>query len=583
MSKLLQQLSIRQRIWILIFCSIIGILSIAIVAVNKAQTQYFQLKQSEYIKLTNVALKTITYYYQQFDSGKLTEAEAKQQAKAAIRSQALDDRNYAMIFHTSEMLLAHPFLDFAYKDETPELYQQSLAINRRGKADAGKRIGLDGPLKDVMSVIKVVHPTDYTGFSEYYLYYAEEDSVPVTQPIDVDPAKLPDDASLKMAYSTYFQPWEWVVISVVFRDDEKIAFYDWVTEMAIYSAILLTLIFVIALFISRSISQPLNAIAELMTDISHGTGDLTRRLDISGNNELSRLALGFNTFVEKIAHIVTSVADANDNIRGLSQRLSGSMQSIVDHSDEQLSETEMLASASNELSYSVKSVADRAIESSDAARSTEEATGQAQSSMSKNIRSIQQLSDALLNTQNQVASMESFSNKVSSVLEVIIGIAEQTNLLALNAAIEAARAGEQGRGFAVVADEVRTLAQRTQSSTSEIHEIIENLQSGTKNVVSAMKDGLNHSEICVKTATEASDVLQQAIEHVSKITQMNIEIASAVEEQSKVTQEMAQSSQTIASGSKETLEAAKENMQASKELNGDTQAMADLVKQFKVS
>jgi len=155
-------------------------------------------------------------------------------------------------------------------------------------------------------------------------------------------------------------------------------------------------------------------------------------------------------------------------------------------------------------------------------------------------------------------------------------------LLALNAAIEAARAGEQGRGFAVVADEVRTLAQRTQNSTKEINQIIDDLQKGTRGVVRSMQEGLSHSNACVESAASASDVFQSVMEHVQKITEMNFEIAAAVDQQSKVTSEIAKSSQSIAENSKQNLEDSESNSRSTKSMYSDAEAMNTLVKQFKV-
>ncbi|GAB1255665.1 methyl-accepting chemotaxis protein [Aurantivibrio plasticivorans] len=580
MGSILRKLLIRQRIWALVLLSMLGLALLATIAIQQAQNQFMEMKQEQYVKLTDTAKQLINFYYQAAELGELDNVQARKLAKEAVKSLALDNRNYFYIYNrTHGLMVAHPFIAAVYSDDTPEQIAASVKYDREAMATFGETLGLGRPALSGFDVFKKTHSDNYTGFFEYYLYLTEEKQGVVQEP---DDPNLSEQAELKMGYGTLYEPWDWVIFTSVYLDDVKESFYSWLINMVTVSAVIIIALFLFAFAISRSITKPLHATVELMSDISSGTGDLTKRLDPTGSDELSQLAGTFNIFVEKISTIVQHVTSANENIMRLSQQMTTVMQSTVGRSESQLSETELLASASNELSYSVKSVAERANESSEAAQSTEQSTSQAQNSMAKNIHSIQQLADALLNTQSQVTSMETFSNKVSSVLEVIVGIAEQTNLLALNAAIEAARAGEQGRGFAVVADEVRTLAQRTQSSTAEIHSIIENLQSGTENVVRAMKDGLDHSEICVKTATEASDVLQQVIEYVSKITQMNIQIASAVDEQSKVTLEIAQSSQTIANTSKETLDAANSNMQSSHELNNDSRSLNDLVAQFKV-
>lgn len=580
MNSILQKLLIKQRIWLLVGLCLIGLTATSLIAVKKAQDQFTELKQSEYIKLTQSAIHILGFFHKMAQEGKIGEIEARQQARLAVNSLALSARNYFYIYNqTHDLLIAHPFFPFTHEDDTPEQREKAAIQDKADKIDMGRRIGINKPTYSTLGILKENYPETLSGFIEYYFYVLPEDKAIVVRRID-EP-NLPKRAVRKMAYGTYFEPWDWVVMTGVYRKDEQESFYSWLISMVSIAGSIMTVIFIFAWIISNSITKPLQNIVQLMKDISQGDGDLTKRLITNGRNELAQFSKAFNLFVDKIATIVRQVSATNNNVIKHSQEMSNSIASTVQQSQEQLAETEMLASAANQLSYSVSGVADRAQESSSAAKSTEQSTVQATNSMTKNINAIHQLSEALSNTQIEVSNMEENSNKVASVLSVIEGIAKQTNLLALNAAIEAARAGEQGRGFAVVADEVRTLAQRTQNSTTEIHDIIDNLQTGTKRVVNAMKDGVSNSEVCINTAKDSSHTLHQVMEYVEKITQMNIEIASAVDEQSTVTHEMAQSSQKIADSSKYNLNASETSQEANETMNHDLEEMSQLVKQFK--
>lgn len=576
----LQNILIRQRIWLLVAFCLVGLAAIAGVSLSRSQQEFKDLKEEQYRNLTTVAVKTIDYFYQASLRGEMTELEARTRAKAAVNHQALDSRTYFYIFHTSEMLIAHPFLTSVYQDNTPEELAANIRVNREGKVSAAERAGFPEPLIDTMVIIKEQLPGDYTGFVDYYYYLHPEENFGVT--IRPDEEDIPEIAEEKKAYVALFEPWDWVVVSGIYLADEQVAFMAWVKSLSIAFLTIVAILAVFAWRITRSVTIPLENTVVLMDDISEGTGDLSKRLNIDGKNELVQFAHGFNTFAGKIANIVRQVLSTNEEVVSHSTNLMQVMTRTVSRSDEQLAETEMLASAATELSYSLASVAERAQDSSHAASSAQLATEKSQRAMERNISSIQQLTEALSTTQKEVETMQNFSDNVSSVLEVIVSIAEQTNLLALNAAIEAARAGEQGRGFAVVADEVRTLAQRTQNSTSEIRQIVENLQSGTKRVVTAMGQGLTSSRDCVTTAGASNDELNQVIAFVEQITSMNAEIATAVDQQSSTTHEIAASSNKIAENSKQILGDSESNRTALQAMDAQLKAMEELVRGFKV-
>lgn len=581
MNRILQSLLIRQRIWLLVGLCLIGLILLAGLAINKAQQQFIELKRSEYVKLTETALNTLNFYYKASQDGTLSEAAARQRAKQAINALALGPRNYFYMYNRQhDLIISHPYVEILYSDATAEDITRSVALDKKIRSGMQARMGFSEPLYTSLRILQELYPQTYTGFFDYYYLIEPDTKYPMIRTLDEK--VIPEGAELKTAYAAYFKPWDWVVLTGVYREDEVNAFYSWLWSMISAAGVIIAVIFVAALFISGSITKPLQQIVSRMRDISEGSGDLTKHLAVDGGNELTQFSRAYNVFVDKIANTVRKVSSTNQAATSHSDNMTRMVASTVDRSEHQLKETEMLASAANELSYSVKSVAERALESSEAASQTETVTQSANQSMSKNIEAIDNLSNTLIQTQEEVHQMEVHSTQVASVLEVIRGIAEQTNLLALNAAIEAARAGEQGRGFAVVADEVRSLAQRTQSSTTEIQKIIENLQTGTAQVVHAVGHGLESSKACISTATDANEALKQVAIYATRINQMSNQIATAVDEQSHVTQGIASSAQTISNSSRLNLDDAEQNQSEINCMNQELLEMNSLVQQFKV-
>lgn len=289
---------------------------------------------------------------------------------------------------------------------------------------------------------------------------------------------------------------------------------------------------------ARGVTRPIEGVAAMLKDIASGEGDLTRRLEYTRDDELGALAGWFNRFLDKlqptIADVKRSVQDARssaDQSAAIASQTSAGMQ-------QQFREVDQVATASQEMSATAQDVARNAAHAAEAARDVDQATHEGLTVIDQTTRSIGTLASELNHAMTQVESLADSSEQIGSVLEVIRGIAEQTNLLALNAAIEAARAGEAGRGFAVVADEVRSLARRTQESIEEIRLVIERLQSGTREVVTAMQGSRNHAQGSVDQVGNAVAALQKIGDAVAVISDMNLQIASAAEEQSAVAEEI---------------------------------------------
>ncbi|MHB8823017.1 MAG: methyl-accepting chemotaxis protein, partial [Pseudomonadaceae bacterium] len=267
-------------------------------------------------------------------------------------------------------------------------------------------------------------------------------------------------------------------------------------------------------------------------------GQFANRVDASRADELGRLAVAANTLRDFLADTFNNLQQSAANLDSASGELNAISTLMAQGASEQFSRTDQVATAMHEMSATSQEVARHAGDAAHAADAADHAAQQGEAVMQSTIHSITAIRSEITSTAEVVRRLEGDSERIGKVLEVIRGIADQTNLLALNAAIEAARAGEAGRGFAVVADEVRTLAQRTAESTAEIHQIIDSVQTGAVNAVRAIESGQQRSEQGVEQVTEAGRMLQNITEAVEAIRDMNRQIATAAEEQTAVAEDI---------------------------------------------
>ena len=347
------------------------------------------------------------------------------------------------------------------------------------------------------------------------------------------------------------------------------------------SAVALAVAMAFALYIGRTISRPLRNAAAAMTDIAQGEGDLTRRLPVNGQDEVARLSDAFNQFAEKVRLTVQQVAGSTTQLATAAEEMSQVTQQTNDGVQQQQQETEQVATAINEMTATVQEVARHAGEASNATREANDQARDGREVVDQSISSINSLAQELQNATEVIRQLEQNSENIGTVLDVIQGIAEQTNLLALNAAIEAARAGEQGRGFAVVADEVRSLASRTHQSTEEIQQMIEQLQQGARNAVKAMESSSERSQHSVEQASRAGESLEVIARAVTTINDMNLQIASAAEEQSSVAEEINRNVTNINEVVNQTAVGAQQSQVSSTELARLSYELQALVNQFK--
>ncbi|MFC3123158.1 methyl-accepting chemotaxis protein [Agaribacter flavus] len=350
-------------------------------------------------------------------------------------------------------------------------------------------------------------------------------------------------------------------------------------QILILSVILLS---VAGFLIHRLIISPLTAITERVNDIAQGDGDLTRRIELSSQGELHALTTGINYFIDNVHKIVSDIS-----------KVSHTLDRSSDESNEDIKELNDLVSDLNEkvsriihsmdgLSASSKDVASQASSSADVMQETTELAGKGLHDVRIANEKTQQLADSVQSSTEKTAKLDEHAQSIGAVVDVIKSIAEQTNLLALNAAIEAARAGEQGRGFAVVADEVRTLAQRTQKSTGEIEEIISQLQQQAKTTHNIMNSGMQQAADNVESAAKAGETFSEIENAINRNVSSATTIAAAAEEQSQTLTSIESDIAFIRTANDRTLEIARKSSSNNEAIVRLSQQVAALVEKFKI-
>ncbi|MBG4120534.1 cache domain-containing protein [Pseudomonas aeruginosa] len=407
---------------------------------------------------------------------------------------------------------------------------------------------------------------------------------------------LPGNESVmvpKLSYTLYLPKWDMVIGSAINLDgveaqlveikqdiDERIG--TLIASIVGIAGVLLVVLLVIGLAVANAMLRPLHQIRQNLDDIAAGEGDLTRRLPVTSHDELGELAGSFNRCVEKIHGLVRQIAGMTGDLKQLVEQMSAQAERSEQAMERQRHETDQVATAINEMSAAAHEVAQSAQRAAEAAQQTDHEGQAAKRVVDGSIERIHALVDEIRDSGTSLDSLQQDVQSIVSVLGVIRSIAEQTNLLALNAAIEAARAGEAGRGFAVVADEVRALASRTQQSTQEIQGMIDRLQQGTNAAVDAMRRSGEAGEGTSNQANQAGDSLDAIAQLIATINAMNAQIASAAEEQTAVAEEINRSVHQIAGAVDSVADEAQQGAQTARSLAQLGQGLGRLVGQFRI-
>lgn len=346
------------------------------------------------------------------------------------------------------------------------------------------------------------------------------------------------------------------------------------------SAIVIILAIGVGYHIAHSVREPLTRILKTLEHLTNG--DMTKRIDIRYDNEFSRVSGHINTLADSLHNILVKLNDASDNLTSTANTNQSTSTKAQSQLSQQREQTATVATAMTEMSHSVQEVAQSAQSSQQMVERVEGASESGRQIMSNNITTINQLESRLTQSVDAVKDLQDMSSQIGSILDVIRNIAEQTNLLALNAAIEAARAGEQGRGFAVVADEVRVLAQRTTESTSEIENMISNLQTSSTSANKVIQSCMDDMEQSVEQASNANSAMEEIQALILEISQMSGQISQAAAEQSETSSDIARNIEEINLIAEQSYQAMEEIAQTSSDLTQLANQQGDLVHQFKL-
>ncbi len=355
-----------------------------------------------------------------------------------------------------------------------------------------------------------------------------------------------------------------------------------IVGMAIAGLVIAGIGLLVIWLVGHGIARPLKQMVAMLNDIAQGEGDLTRRLSSDRADELGAIASGFNTFLIKLQAMITQVVSSVQKVSDSSEHTADIAIRTNQGVHKQMVEIDQVATAVHEMTATAQDVARNASQAAQAASHADQAASQGMRIVRDTSTSIGALAAEIGKAVGVVQTLAKDSENINAILTAIRGIAEQTNLLALNAAIEAARAGEQGRGFAVVADEVRNLAQKTQKATEEIQTMIQQLQQGTREVVRVMEDSQNRTDESVQHAAKAAEALETITQAVSVINDMNTQIASAAEEQSAVAEDINRNVINIGQVANEVAGGADESSAASADLTKLAEQQRRLINQFKV-
>lgn len=540
----LRKYPVRARLWLILTVAALMLLAFGALTLRASYEHLYQGKAEKTQHVVETALGVFTHFQALEAGGTLSREAAQQGALAVLKALRYGRNDYLWVNDLQPRMVMHPM--------NPKLDGQDLSTYK------------DPDGKALFNEMVVVAKNG--GGVVAYRWPKPGASEPVP----------------KVSYVKQFEPWGWVLGTGVYLDDLQAEFRAQVWQTAGVWAVIVVLMGVLIFLIQRSITRPLTSTVRAMASIASGEADLTHRLDTSGRDELSELGRHFNRFSEHLGELIRQLLTAAHSLDRHSGELGAIAAQSQRHSDTQTQQMDMLATAINEVTHAIQDVARHAEQASGEVQSAERRADQGQVSIQTSLHQTEGLSDTILQAAQVIESLAQESTQIGTVLDVIRSIADQTNLLALNAAIEAARAGEQGRGFAVVADEVRLLAQRTQKSTQEIHAMIERLQANSGAAVRVIQESRQASQHTIEQAGQASDSLEQINQTLRNLAAVNASIASATLQQSHVVEEINQSVVQVAGLAQTNATASVQTSQASQQLRGIADQLGHLLGQFKV-
>ncbi|MDD2089940.1 methyl-accepting chemotaxis protein [Pseudomonas guariconensis] len=543
--KTLRSMSISRRLSLILLVAVAMLVILGLLMLRQLHGDLYQAKAQKTQHVVQTAAGVLAYYQGLEAAGTLSREAAQQQALQVVRGLRYDKDDYFWINDLGPKMIMHP--------TNPKLDGQDLSAIR--------------------------DPDGFAVFNEMVALARSQDAGSVNYRWPKPGASEP---VAKTSYIQLFKPWGWIIGSGVYIDDVQAEFARQVRDASLLGLGIAVLMALLVLLIARSIARPLQDAVQAMGNIASGESDLTRRLDTHGRDELTHLGEHFNRFNGKLQGVVGQLQGAAHALAQSASHVGDNAGQAQARSVQQSLQMDQVATAVNEVTYAVQDVAKTAEQAANEMHAAQVQVDHGQQAIHGSLQQIDRLSSTIDQAVQVIRELAGHSTRIGGVLEVIRSIAEQTNLLALNAAIEAARAGEQGRGFAVVADEVRLLAQRTAQSTAEIQTMIEHLQSQSEAAVKAIDTSSEASRQTVHQAREAGTSLDAISQALNNLTALNASIASATLQQAHVVEEINRNVLDTAGLSQQTAEAARQSSDAGASLARLSEDLEQLLRQFKV-
>ncbi len=538
-----KSVSIKTKLSLVILIVMLGLLVISAFALYTEKNSLLKDRQVKTRHVVETAHGVLAYHHALQNNGTLTEEQAKAAALSAIKALRYEEKEYFWINDMTPRVLMHPI--------KPELDGKDVSDM---KDPEGKRLFVEF----VQTVKK-----DGAGFVPYLW-----------------PKPGFDKPVPKISYVKGFAPWGWVIGSGIYIDDIDAIFWDSTKWMMGIIAVLTVLIFALLQMIIRSITTPLSDIQNAIRRIQT-TKDLSQRVQLRRHDEIGDIADSFNQMVESFQKIIHQMILGVHEVQKSSAQLNEASGKVSLSSKSQSDAAASMAAATEEMLVSIEQVAENARHTYGIASQSGDLSNQGEQTVNDAAAEMSKIADAVNLSSASITQLGEESKLISEIVNVIKEIADQTNLLALNAAIEAARAGEQGRGFAVVADEVRKLAERTSKSTLEISTMIEKIQAETNDAVAGMQEGTERVKGGVEKAQQAGQSMSNIRDGAQQVLAAVNEITSALGEQSSAGSQVAQGVEKIAQMADENCSAVAEIAETSRRLAALADSLQDVADQFK--
>ncbi len=546
MSFSFNRMKVRNKLLLITTVAFLGVALLSALSLISIKNRLMDEKRLKTQHIVETVYGMIDHQYKLAQSGKISADEAKRAVIDTVKALRYDnDKEYLWINDMRPTMVVHPI--------RPELDGTDLGST---KDPNGKRLFVEFAEK----VRK-----DKAGFVDY-MWAKPGFQAPVP----------------KISYVKGFEPWGWVIGSGIYIDDVNAAFWQSARIFAGIAFTVTALIILISVFVTKSILGQLGAEPYQVTNITQKVADGDLSIDIEGKIKQGSLLAAEKEMIDRLRIIVNDIKVAAESLASGSEQLSASSEEISRGMTEQSERASQIASSTEEMSQTVLDIARNASNMASSATTTSKLAHNGEEIVKKSISEVSTIDGKVTDAANIMKTLGERSSQIGEIINVIDDIADQTNLLALNAAIEAARAGDQGRGFAVVAGEVKKLAERTAKATSEIADMIKNIQRDVDVAIDSMGGVKNQVEAEVGFSTQAGESLHTIVDSVAELHSMVQQIATATEEMSSVSENISSDIQSIAQSSKETTIGSDQIAAASQELANLAGKLKDVTGKFKV-